>query len=976
MNSNFSFLAEGFPVLEKMGSLSESYLYADANACIYKIGQMAEVMVKCIFDIDGLKPPKDDTQANRVNMLKTAGLSKDIYDIFTRIRLQRNKAVHEGYESFEECLVLIDLAYTLAVWFMQLYGDPAYEPAGFVMPDDIRNIDGYQKLLEENERLAVELEAAQAAALSAMAERPVSTSERGRRADWAAEKLMLSEKGARYLMDEQLRAAGWEADSVNLRYSKGTRPESGRNLAIAEWPTDTGLCKWGYAGYALFAGLKLVGVVEAKASRKDVASAIESQCREYSMGIKEEHDNYVIGSWGGYKAPFLFAANGRAYKQQDEAKSGVWFCDARDDANTPKALQGWMSPQGLLDMLERDIKDANRKLAESSYSLLRDADGLGLRPYQIEAIENAEAAVLEGRQAILLAMAAGTGKTRTALGMIYRFLKAGRFGRILYLVDRTELGEQVADVFKEVKIEGLMTLDDIYDIKMPGAKAIGRDANIHVATVQHLVKRIVYSDVESTLSVSDYDMVVVDEAYQSRSVVEYFDAVKIALTATPMPDTVEIFGDPVYEYPYMRAVLEGYLVDCDAPHVIIAEHEDGQGFNPAALEEIAMDLNPEGDGKTLVYAVDDSHADLIVKTLKEAYEPLGVSGEAVMKITGNASGENPYKATEAVRRFKNERYPSVAVTSDLLAAGIDVPEVTTLVFMRMVKSQILLEQMLGRAARLCPQIGKTHFEIYDLIGACESLAAVNTVKPVAQGTEAIIARIHRKGRSLSERELAHFSDLSNGLPPSDFARKLAGLEPQEVKECLLKNARLLEYLDRCGQPQSRPMAPKEYLDEFSAFVSENKNAIAELSMICERPQELTCEGLRSFKRELDRHGFTEKQLNEAWKELKNEDIAADIVSFVRNCAQGLPLESHEGRVKNAMEKLRSSSGFSKEELAWLARIEKTLLHESVVDREALDMGAYKTAGGFNRIDKVFSGGLEERLREVMVYLHNGEGETA
>ena len=82
-----------------------------------------------------------------------------------------------------------------------------------------------------------------------------------------------------------------------------------------------------------------------------------------------------------------------------------------------------------------------------------------------------------------------------------------------------------------------------------------------------------------------------------------------------------------------------------------------------------------------------------------------------MKITGSVGGGNPKKVEEAIKRFKNERFPSVVVTVDLLTTGIDVPEITTLVFMRRVKSRILFEQMLGRATRLCPKIHKTHFEI-------------------------------------------------------------------------------------------------------------------------------------------------------------------------------------------------------------------------------------------------------------------------
>ena len=123
------------------------------------------------------------------------------------------------------------------------------------------------------------------------------------------------------------------------------------------------------------------------------------------------------------------------------------------------------------------------------------------------AIEEAEKAIINGQSNILLAMATGTGKTRTILGMIYRFLKTGRFRRILFLVDRTALGEQTSDVFQEVKLEDLMTLDDIYNIKGLEDKDIDRETRIQIATVQSMVKRILYNDEDTMPAVTDFDLV-------------------------------------------------------------------------------------------------------------------------------------------------------------------------------------------------------------------------------------------------------------------------------------------------------------------------------------------------------------------------------------------------------------------------------------------------------------------------------------
>lgn len=128
-------------------------------------------------------------------------------------------------------------------------------------------------------------------------------------------------------------------------------------------------------------------------------------------------------------------------------------------------------------------------------------------------------------------------------------------------------------------------------------------------------------------------------------------------------------------------------------------------FDKAVLAEIAEDIdpeNPEEQGKTLIYAVDDQHAGMIVDILKNIYAEYGVDNDAIMKITGSVGGDNPKKVQETIKRFKNERYPSIAVTVDLLTTGIDVPEIANLVFLRRVKFRILFERMLGSATRLLP----------------------------------------------------------------------------------------------------------------------------------------------------------------------------------------------------------------------------------------------------------------------------------
>lgn len=1088
MKSNFAFLDAEFPVLGNFGELAEKYLYSDSNSCLMKLGMIGETIVNLIFTYDRLSLPYDNTAASRIDMLLREGMiTRDLADVLHTLRRIRNKAVHENYASVEEGKTLLQMAHSLCEWFMQTYGDWNYQNRPFVMPSENpeHTTADRQSELEEEEKLIEE--ASKAAAASPAIAKDV----RRKRAGKAASQRIKSEAETRYLIDEQLRKVGWEADTEKLRYSKGTRPEKGRNIAIAEWPTDSTVGSKGYADYALFIDKRLFATIEAKAIHKDIPSVIDYQCKEYSRNIRKADAVYQIGTWGNYKAPFTFATNGRPYLEQYDTKSGIWFLDLRQPFNAPKALKGWMSPTGMLELLERDIDARNHDLQALPYDLLRDKDGLNLREYQMKAIRAAESAIIEGQQKILLAMATGTGKTRTILGMIYRFLKTGRFRRILFLVDRTALGEQASDVFKEVKLEELMTLDDIYNIKGLEDREIDRETRIQIATVQSMVKRIFYNDEDTMPAVTDYDLVIIDEAhrgyildkemgedeilyrdqmdYQSkyRSVVEYFDAVKIALTATPALQTTKIFGQPVYKYTYREAVIEGYLVDHDAPHKlktrlgkegihykegdIVTVYDPVTGeitnsellddeldfdienfnrqvitepFNKTVLEEIARDIDPETpeeQGKTLIYAVDDQHADMIVKILKEIYSGTGVDNDAVMKITGSVGGGNKKKIQEAIKRFKNERFPSVAVTVDLLTTGIDVPEITTLVFMRRVKSRILFEQMMGRATRLCPDIHKTHFEIYDPVGVYDSLEAVNTMKPVVVSPETtfvqlleglevlddekqiqhqinqIVAKLHRKRQSMDRRAMEHFASMTGGQDPSRFIADIQKLKPEEARNRLLAYGDMFKMLQQLKGGGGHPVVisdeedvllehsrgyrsgsrPEDYLDEFAAYVKTNMNEIAALNIVCTRPRELTRESLRSLRFALDREGFTVQRLNTAISRMTNEEITADIISLIRRYAIGSALISHEARIRRAVNKLKKAHSFSKQELNWIARMEKYLLEESVLNIAVFDEdGRFKAQGGFTKINKVFGNELENIILELNEYLYDDGGKTA
>ena len=150
------------------------------------------------------------------------------------------------------------------------------------------------------------------------------------------------------------------------------------------------------------------------------------------------------------------------------------------------------------------------------------------------------------------------------------------------------------------------------------------------------------------------------------------------------------------------------------------------------------------------------------------------------------------------------------------------------------------------------------------------------------------------------------------------------------------------------------MKPEDYLDAFAAYVKTKMDEIAALNIVCTRPKELTRDSLKSLRLTLDREGFTTQQLNTAISQMTNQEITADIISLIRRYAIGSALISHEARIKRAIDKLKKAHNFSKQELNWIARMEKYLMEESVLNVTVFDEdGRFKSQGGFNKINKVY-----------------------
>ena len=730
-------------------------------------------------------------------------------------------------------------------------------------------------------------------------------------------------------------------------------------------------------------------------------------------------------------------------------------------------MESWYTPEGLTGLLEQNAAQADQRLKSEP------TDYLPLRNYQADAVRAVEAGIANSQRELLVAMATGTGKTVTCISLVYRLIKTKRFRRILFLVDRTSLGEQTHDALKSFHLENFQTFHDIYDVKGLGDLKPDQDTKLHIATVQGMVQRVLYPSEESLpVPVDWYDCIVIDECHRGynldqqmtdgelqfrdeadyiskyRRVIEHFDAVKVGLTATPALHTTEIFGPPIYEYSYRQAVIDGWLVDHEPPFRIITElSEDGirwdrgdelkvydtqtrqlqlfttpdeveveveefnrsvitENFNRTVCASLAEHIDPSLPGKTLIFCVNDDHAQLVERLIQEAFEDLygPIHDDTVKKITGKAD-----KPLQLIRRFRNEQLPKVVTTVDLLTTGIDIPSIDRLVFLRRVRSRILFEQMLGRATRLNPDLygsgeDKERFLVFDAVGIYEALEPLSSMKPVVAkpnitfeqlanelkdvadedfrqtAKDQFAAKLNRK--RFSQRQEEHLV-ADTGMNRQQFIEHVRTSTPHELATWLEQHPAVVAILDqrqttgrqilvsehedelrRVERGYGDATRPEDYLESFRNFIADNADSIPALVVVTQRPRDLTRAQLRELRLLLDQQGFTEANLRTAWRETTNQDVAASIIGYIRSVALDQPLISHSQRVQAAMKEIMASRQWTEPQRKWLERIGKQLEQEVIVDREAFESGQFKAMGGFQRLDKVFKGELNQILTEI------------
>jgi type I restriction enzyme R subunit len=245
------------------------------------------------------------------------------------------------------------------------------------------------------------------------------------------------------------------------------------------------------------------------------------------------------------------------------------------------------------------------------------------------------------------------------------------------------------------------------------------------------------------------------------------------------------------------------------------------------------------------------------------------------------------------------------------------------------------------------------------------------------------AKVQRKIQGMREEDRQAFADLT-GHPLPAWLHQLRTLHPAEGQAWAQTHTFALSWLDRLG-PHMEPfvlldqtpdmvremahaytdgMAPTDYLEGFRQFIQSSLNEVPALLAVAQRPRTLTRRDLKAVKQLLDARGYSEAALRTAYADLTNEDIAAGIMGHIRRAAIGDHLIPYDVRVQKALESLLKASPWTSPQRDWLKRIGKQLLQETVVDREALNQGAFETAGGFERINKVFDGRLEQILGDL------------
>ncbi|WP_158884935.1 type I restriction-modification enzyme R subunit C-terminal domain-containing protein [Rhodanobacter sp. L36] len=670
---------------------------------------------------------------------------------------------------------------------------------------------------------------------------------------------MTPEARARGLIDSKLEAAGWvvqDTKQANLGAASG--------VAVREYPTDSGP-----ADYLLFVDRQPLGVIEAK--RDEAGENLtfhEAQTERYaSAKLKWRKDSPPLR--------FLYESTGQIIHFTDggdprpRAREVFQFFQPQTLAmwaTQPDTLHGRLAEhmpplptQNLRECQISAVTGLEKSLAMAKpRALIHMATGAGKTFTAITSVYRL-LKFAGAKRILFLVDTRNLGKQAHQEFMAYSPPDDGRKFTELYNVQR--LSSSRIDPHAQVCI---CTIQRMYSI-LSGEEIDESAEDISAGEVPQVGagKLVRYNP---AVPVEEFDFIVIDECHRSiynlwKQVLDYFDAFLIGLTATPDNRTYGFFkGNVVAEYSYEQSVVDGVNVMYDVYEIETeitragaelkakewvdhrerqtrakrwAEIEDDTTYsgreldrsvvNPDQIRQVIRAMKAAVEGtiypnrkevpKTLIFAKTDSHADDIIKEVREVYG----EGNAFCKKVTYKADEDP---DTILSNFRNEYYPRIAVTVDMIATGTDVKPLEVLLFMRDVRSRGYYEQMKGRGVRSLDgeslkkvsnsaDGAKTHFVLIDAVGVEKSLKTESRplekkpgvsldslLKGIAFGNRdddsvlSLGSRLVRLAKQLDDKALTRIKQTAGGLALNDIARGLVqAVDPDRIAADALETAK-------------------------------------------------------------------------------------------------------------------------------------------------------------------------------------------
>jgi type I restriction enzyme R subunit len=733
--SNFSFLPKPFHSIAESATKAENYILADPRAACFHARFSLEALVHWLYRHDsGLKMPYDTSlgallhEPSFQNLLPQA-----VFQKAKLIQKVGNQAVHSQKPVLQyDAMQVVRELFHISFWLVRTYapGVPLGEWDAHRIPQPGRPGEAVPR--KELEELKAKLVEENKARLKQQQEKDALDEELQKLREQLAQAREKAKARPdthdyseadtrRYLIDVDLRRAGWTLDGPHDREYKVTGMPNAKGEGFADYVL------WGDDG-------KPLAVVEAKKTTVD-PTAGKQQAKLYADCLETMHG----------QRPLMFITNGYETRLWDDV-----FYPARKVA-------GFYKKDELSRLILRRTQRGRLDTAQ-----IRDA--IVERYYQKRAIGSIFGQFAQARRKALLVMATGTGKTRTAIALTDVLQRAGWVKRALFLADRVSLVKQAVNAFKK-------HLPDASPVNLVTEK--DTDGRVYVSTYPTMMGLIDETDGgEVRFGPGHFDLVIIDEAHRSvyqkyGAIFRYFDALLVGLTATPREEvdrnTYELFdleqGVPTDAYELDRAVLDGFLVPPRAEQVDLRFPRDGIDYDSLGEEEKAQWENLDwgddaeengipsqvnasainnwlfntdtvdkvlqhlmerghkvegGDrlAKTIIFARNHDHAEFIEKRFNHHYPHY--AGHFSRIIDHQAK----YVQSLIDDFYLKDKAPHIAISVDMMDTGIDVPEVANLVFFKPVYSRIKFWQMIGRGTRLCPDLfgpgeDKKDFRIFD-----------------------------------------------------------------------------------------------------------------------------------------------------------------------------------------------------------------------------------------------------------------------